>query len=102
MIRHPHTFTLFPYRALSRSYTDYLYLARRFGVKAHAFPDRVIVGEALACQLFADDSDSRGALRSEEHTSELQSRQYVVSRLLLEKTGQRYHRFRHLRSCGFL
>src|SRR3712207_8493414 len=30
----------------------------------------------------------RAALRSEEHTSELQSRQYLVCRLLLEKTKQ--------------
>src|SRR3712207_8092572 len=32
-----------------------------------------------------DDEDRRAAERSEEHTSELQSRQYLVCRLLLEK-----------------
>src|SRR3712207_8628556 len=31
------------------------------------------------------------ALRSEEHTSELQSRQYLVCRLLLEKKNNRFH-----------
>src|SRR3712207_8168709 len=35
---------------------------------------------------FSDESDSyASSLRSEEHTSELQSRQYIVCRLLLEK-----------------
>src|SRR3712207_7506005 len=32
------------------------------------------------------------ALRSEEHTSELQSRQYLVCRLLLEKKNDKYYR----------
>src|SRR3712207_8554379 len=35
----------------------------------------------------------RGAVRSEEHTSELQSRQYLVCRLLLEKKKQITHRY---------
>src|SRR3712207_6849889 len=41
---------------------------------------------------FADEV-TRVARRSEEHTSELQSRQYLVCRLLLEKKKKRYQRF---------
>src|SRR3712207_7056635 len=37
------------------------------------------------------DFSSVDALRSEEHTSELQSRQYLVCRLLLEKKNHTYH-----------
>src|SRR5438445_7890572 len=37
--------------------------------------------------------------RSEEHTSELQSRQYLVCRLLLEKKKQRFVRGKGWRSC---
>src|SRR3712207_8258973 len=47
---------------------------------------RVMIAVALACNpklLIADEPTT--ALRSEEHTSELQSRQYLVCRLLLEK-----------------
>src|SRR5438445_13810453 len=43
-------------------------------------------GSRRARRLFGDDdSVSSGDQRSEEHTSELQSRQYIVCRLLLEK-----------------
>src|SRR3712207_7016895 len=35
--------------------------------------------------------------RSEEHTSELQSRQYLVCRLLLEKKKMKHHTYQHLR-----
>src|SRR3712207_8994751 len=76
MIRRPPRSTLFPYTTLFRSwYADPLgiepYLARPVdGPPAHV--------EFRA----GDDEDE---LRSEEHTSELQSRQYLVCRLLLEK-----------------
>src|SRR3712207_8229583 len=39
----------------------------------------------LVARVLADDHDAAVATRSEEHTSELQSRQYLVCRLLLEK-----------------
>src|SRR3712207_7073903 len=42
-----------------------------------------LMGQALA--EFARRADPEGKKRSEEHTSELQSRQYLVCRLLLEK-----------------
>src|SRR3712207_7490816 len=46
-----------------------------------------MAGYALQCFLFPDvtASSSSSCSRSEEHTSELQSRQYLVCRLLLEK-----------------
>src|SRR5258707_11390049 len=74
MIRRPPRSTLFPYTTLFRS------LAAR-GIRRHATPDRERANHLAAVHRRPDD---RGA-RSEEHTSELQSRQYLVCRLLLEK-----------------
>src|SRR3712207_4027806 len=45
----------------------------------------VIGGEERRIHFFCVDLPQSGACRSEEHTSELQSRQYLVCRLLLEK-----------------
>src|SRR3712207_7427783 len=81
MIRRPPRSTLFPYTTLFRSrmlFTgDTLYLRDGEWVAA-VLPssDRGTYLESL--ELIRD-------LRSEEHTSELQSRQYLVCRLLLEK-----------------
>src|SRR5258707_5075914 len=66
MIRRPPRSTLFPYTTLFRS--AWCLLVGRRGSEVDA-------GDGL------DDADRR----SEEHTSELQSRQYLVCRLLLEK-----------------
>src|SRR5258707_9357235 len=68
MIRRPPRSTLFPYTTLFRS--------RDVGSGAHDAGARR-VGRAGPLQ--------HGGRRSEEHTSELQSRQYLVCRLLLEK-----------------
>src|SRR3712207_7502096 len=46
--------------------------------------DKSTIGDKLGCKYWGP-MRFRGALRSEEHTSELQSRQYLVCRLLLEK-----------------
>src|SRR3712207_8888537 len=78
MIRRPPRSTLFPYTTLFRSRE----LARVFEPR---LAQLLLVGpEALFERL-----DARGrvlaVVRSEEHTSELQSRQYLVCRLLLEK-----------------
>src|SRR3712207_7720182 len=82
MIRRPPRSTLFPYTTLFRSAPRGLQLPlqpgeHREGVAAgdRAHRDRRLVGRAHR---------GRGD-RSEEHTSELQSRQYLVCRLLLEK-----------------
>src|SRR3712207_7121582 len=72
MIRRPPRSTLFPYTTLFRSG----HLPGGVG-QARRHPDRPAVRQRR---------QPRGrAGRSEEHTSELQSRQYLVCRLLLEK-----------------
>src|SRR3712207_8072779 len=83
MIRRPPRSTLFPYTTLFRSVGRHGVVARdrpeddRVGVRALVahHPDRPDVGQ----------DGERLPHRSEEHTSELQSRQYLVCRLLLEK-----------------
>src|SRR3712207_8357330 len=83
MIRRPPRSTLFPYTTLFRSHNRPL----------EPLPHQVAALErALATNpvrlLFADEvglGKTIEAGRSEEHTSELQPRQYLVCRLLLEK-----------------
>src|SRR5258707_7176772 len=74
MIRRPPRSTLFPYTTLFRSVRRQL-----FGAETRSFlnPDTIRQKHAKV------RSDYQ--VRSEEHTSELQSRQYLVCRLLLEK-----------------
>src|SRR3712207_7384883 len=85
MIRRPPRSTLFPYTTLFRSGKAHVALGDDlppFVEDRHlvrAVPDAVLAADALL-GVVADD-----AVRSEEHTSELQSRQYLVCRLLLEK-----------------
>src|SRR3712207_6903903 len=77
MIRRPPRSTLFPYTTLFRSST----MARAL---AELLPQqRVVRGCPYNCD--PDHPDEQDDVRSEEHTSELQSRQYLVCRLLLEK-----------------
>src|SRR2546422_6113775 len=79
MIRRPPRSTLFPYTTLFRSH-----------------PSKIVsIGETIeAVVLKVDETEEKvslgmkqteGDLRSEEHTSELQSRLHLVCRLLLEK-----------------
>src|SRR5258707_6984720 len=68
MIRRPPRSTLFPYTTLFRS-------------REGAWCDRHLGGQPRPGARVGS-----GRRRSEEHTSELQSRQYLVCRLLLEKT----------------
>src|SRR3712207_8036347 len=75
MIRRPPRSTLFPYTTLFRSVTEPL------EAKAHATPDLADAKRWAPAGHHGRRYDSR----SEEHTSELQSRQYLVCRLLLEK-----------------
>src|SRR3712207_8703079 len=78
MIRRPPRSTLFPYTTLFRS--DVARPVRRPG--GH----RVGLGAGQPGRRHVDLVGELGhAVRSEEHTSELQSRQYLVCRLLLEK-----------------
>src|SRR3712207_7379541 len=85
MIRRPPRSTLFPYTTLFRSEDgEYWKLFRSWQTvsssqyyETHLAPD----GTSTTVQ----------APRSEEHTSELQSRQYLVCRLLLEKKNTAIH-----------
>src|SRR3712207_8672163 len=82
MIRRPPRSTLFPYTTLFRSQRlveSLAGLGRHAGV---AQPPRARKGLERVVRLV---DDHRLFFRSEEHTSELQSRQYLVCRLLLEK-----------------
>src|SRR3712207_7668207 len=94
MIRRPPRSTLFPYTTLFRSSAP----AASSAVAVIVFidepggnwPARAFVGSATSLEDTARISPVPGrttttCVRSEEHTSELQSRQYLVCRLLLEK-----------------
>src|SRR3712207_6966782 len=99
MIRRPPRSTLFPYTTLFRSpgsvpavtalevavYADDLEGAERFG--------RLLTGDERSMEVRA--FGHRLLARSEEHTSELQSRQYLVCRLLLEKKKKKKSRIQH-------
>src|SRR3712207_7400589 len=90
MIRRPPRSTLFPYTTLFRSYV--LFTSGSTGrPKGVMVPHGAIANRVLwmheAMTLRTDDVIVQK--RSEEHTSELQSRQYLVCRLLLEKKERR-------------
>src|SRR3712207_8777983 len=98
MIRRPPRSTLFPYTTLFRSAAepgrDQLVEVVHGRQVERAVADAAVVdrlhevGVDLAVELVAD-------ARSEEHTSELQSRQYLVCRLLLEKKKSTNHPSEH-------
>src|SRR3712207_8540198 len=98
MIRRPPRSTLFPYTTLFRSVSDKMQktvvvevedrvkhplygkvIRRTSKVKAHDEVGAAGIGDLVLIM------ETRPLSRSEEHTSELQSRQYLVCRLLLEK-----------------
>src|SRR5690349_22872046 len=87
MIRRPPRSTLFPYTTLFRSVAiAAVELLERLGIAVEVPPSVACCGQPAANAGFEHDGDRalRG-LRSEEHTSELQSRRDLVCRLLLEK-----------------
>src|SRR3712207_7519976 len=101
MIRRPPRSTLFPYTTLFRSERaargDEVRAARLDAAEEEPQRDAYDgVYEALrrppapSQNHVAQTQDSRIRRRSEEHTSELQSRQYLVCRLLLEKKKKSY------------
>src|SRR3712207_7357372 len=86
MIRRPPRSTLFPYTTLFRSLGKY-------GIRVNAIcpthgmsPNFLMEqGAPVVGQSYEEVAGPWDPGRSEEHTSELQSRQYLVCRLLLEK-----------------
>src|SRR3712207_8564887 len=91
MIRRPPRSTLFPYTTLFRSSTA----LAGYGL----YPFALRAGRAVnGCLSYLYQSGKRlgrvHVKRSEEHTSELQSRQYLVCRLLLEKKKQQINHHR--------
>src|SRR3712207_7157787 len=94
MIRRPPRSTLFPYTTLFRSRA---FRPPQGGLRAMALRCDLIIRDATIFDgtgaprrsgdvgVTGDRIVAVGDLRSEEHTSELQSRQYLVCRLLLEK-----------------
>src|SRR3712207_6855227 len=98
MIRRPPRSTLFPYTTLFRSVAATRLVARnaafRSGgevvAKLASVAFYVAMARALGETGFGDFQFALAltTVRSEEHTSELQSRQYLVCRLLLEKKKQ--------------
>src|SRR3712207_8030595 len=88
MIRRPPRSTLFPYTTLFRSYLECTRIVTHVSVHVRpAFCGSGMAGLGVmsAGTMYPLDSLVYIAARSEEHTSELQSRQYLVCRLLLEK-----------------
>src|SRR3712207_6874159 len=97
MIRRPPRSTLFPYTTLFRS-PGGGQASRRDGLLPGSSPTSGSGGHGGLGPLPQprDDGDPvGGGLRSEEHTSELQSRQYLVCRLLLEKKKKKHTIQRH-------
>src|SRR3712207_7075568 len=94
MIRRPPRSTLFPYTTLFRSRRQ-RYAGVHADQRAAGADERAagLLGQGHRQRTAARAADPaavrRGDRRSEEHTSELQSRQYLVCRLLLEKKKRR-------------
>src|SRR3712207_7050584 len=83
MIRRPPRSTLFPYTTLFRSVW-----AARASTTGTTRRSSSSTGTESAPGRVLSPPTSTTSARSEEHTSELQSRQYLVCRLLLEKKKQ--------------
>src|SRR3712207_6983436 len=98
MIRRPPRSTLFPYTTLFRS--KRFWRLSRAGVFEAVFEALAALSDTAHLVQMFDSTIVRAHVsaagakggRSEEHTSELQSRQYLVCRLLLEKKKKITHR----------
>src|SRR3712207_7114907 len=100
MIQRPPRSTLFPYTTLFRSsgWDSLTPTESRVGAMvANGMSNRDIDAQLVLSTRTVETHVSHilkklgGRSRSEEHTSELQSRQYLVCRLLLEKKKNNYH-----------
>src|SRR3712207_8524274 len=93
MIRRPPRSTLFPYTTLfrSRERIEMLVVHGNTSCTCRLQCPPLMMGFAV----FPGSTKvpRRGCARSEEHTSELQSRQYLVCRLLLEKKKMKHSQY---------
>src|SRR3712207_7730758 len=98
MIRRPPRSTLFPYTTLFRSCgrPSSAYRERIAGDRRHARPASSRTATPIAETATGALQMSASVPRSEEHTSELQSRQYLVCRLLLEKKKKKNMKQTHI------
>src|SRR3712207_8080034 len=99
MIRRPPRSTLFPYTTLfrSRDVTTSLGMALETG-HSHLVPGGINTSTPHLTHTADLPNQYNSAIqvaRSEEHTSELQSRQYLVCRLLLEKKKNTYNNIQY-------
>src|SRR3712207_6897165 len=99
MIRRPPRSTLFPYTTLFRSVSYDLFMSDT----ARRFADVILPSTSWLEELGCKATNTHLYLmeqallpRSEEHTSELQSRQYLVCRLLLEKKKKHIYEYNSL------
>src|SRR3712207_6976185 len=90
MIRRPPRSTLFPYTTLFRS-SEIIAKAKPHSSARCACATRALGGCSSLDSLWPIRITIILQARSEEHTSELQSRQYLVCRLLLEKKKNKEH-----------
>src|SRR3712207_7580934 len=101
MIRRPPRSTLFPYTTLFRSFAmddaDRVKTLHEL-LAGDSVAEALVLATCNRIEVFAEVDKFHGGvadvsrvLRSEEHTSELQSRQYLVCRLLLEKKNRTAH-----------
>src|SRR5687768_18213373 len=93
MLRHPPRPPLFPYTTLFRSNRGPNRRNRELRVAGYSNRDHTWRSDEVRRRLMSREVDHRARVRmqgrSEEHTSELQSRLHLVCRLLLEKKKKR-------------
>src|SRR3712207_6908273 len=95
MIRRPPRSTLFPYTTLFRSHDDGDAQGVDPRVTGTGVAPRLLGGDHRDLLAAVEPAGADAVDRSEEHTSELQSRQYLVCRLLLVKKKK----VRYTRCC---
>src|SRR3712207_7263753 len=102
MVRRPPRSTLFPYTTLFRSGVLVEGELRDHRKRRHVLHGRDRRLELAEVEERLDDEEvDAAALRSEEHTSEFQLRQYLVCRLLLEKKKTNFVAVDSSRPCPF-
>src|SRR5262245_63184153 len=100
MTRPPPTSTLFPYTTLFRStfaaaqttgIGNYINPMRAANAANHDTGEKILLRDVTLPRNQTALKDLNDGLRSEEHTSELQSLRHLVCRLLLEKKKQKHN-----------